>query len=81
VPIRLYESYLTNFAFANGDDRMKFTLKDYQDEAVLDVLDRLKKARKRWRRGPRPPRLFADRRHRRGQDGHGGRCVRGALSR
>lgn len=28
---------------------MKFTLKDYQDEAVLDVLDNLKKARKRWR--------------------------------
>lgn len=28
---------------------MKFTLKDYQDEAVHDVLDRLKKARKRWR--------------------------------
>lgn len=27
---------------------MKFTLKDYQDEAVEDVLDRLKKARKRW---------------------------------
>lgn len=27
---------------------MRFTLKDYQDEAVKDVLDRLKKARKRW---------------------------------
>lgn len=27
---------------------MKFTLKDYQDEAVALVLDRLKKARKRW---------------------------------
>ena len=27
---------------------MKFTLKDYQDEAVADVLDRLKKGRKRW---------------------------------
>ncbi len=27
---------------------MKFTLKDYQDEAVAIVLDRLKKARKRW---------------------------------
>lgn len=27
---------------------MKFTLKDYQDDAVVDVLDRLKKARKRW---------------------------------
>jgi hypothetical protein len=27
---------------------MKFTLKDYQDEAVKDVLDRLKKAQKRW---------------------------------
>ena len=27
---------------------MKFTLKDYQDEAVKDVLDRLRKARKRW---------------------------------
>ena len=27
---------------------MKFTLKDYQDEAVDDVLDRLRKARKRW---------------------------------
>ena len=28
---------------------MKFTLKDYQDDAVLDVLDHLKKAQKRWR--------------------------------
>ena len=28
---------------------MKFTLKDYQDEAVLDILNNLKKARKRWR--------------------------------
>ncbi|GGE21413.1 hypothetical protein GCM10011529_30050 [Polymorphobacter glacialis] len=27
---------------------MKFTLKDYQDEAVAEVLDRMKKARKRW---------------------------------
>ena len=27
---------------------MKFTLKDYQDEAVRDVLDNLRKARKRW---------------------------------
>ena len=27
---------------------MKFTLKDYQDDAVAQVLDRLKKARKRW---------------------------------
>jgi type III restriction enzyme len=27
---------------------MKFTLKDYQDEAVIDVLQRLKRARKRW---------------------------------
>ena len=27
---------------------MKFTLKDYQDQAVADVLDRLKKSRKRW---------------------------------
>jgi type III restriction enzyme len=27
---------------------MKFTLKDYQEEAVSGVLDRLKKARKRW---------------------------------
>jgi type III restriction enzyme len=28
---------------------MKFTLKDYQNEAVIDVLDHLRKARKRWR--------------------------------
>ena len=28
---------------------MKFTLKDYQDEAVLDVLENLRKARKRWK--------------------------------
>ncbi|MCA9253723.1 MAG: DEAD/DEAH box helicase family protein [Phycisphaerales bacterium] len=28
---------------------MKFTLKDYQGEAVIDVLDHLRKARKRWR--------------------------------
>ena len=28
---------------------MKFTLKDYQDEAVLDVLTNLRKASKRWR--------------------------------
>lgn len=27
---------------------MKFTLKDYQDDAVKDVLDRLKKAGRRW---------------------------------
>lgn len=27
---------------------MKFTLKDYQDDAVAQVLDRLKKAKKRW---------------------------------
>ena len=27
---------------------MKFTLKDYQDEAVADVLSNLRKARKRW---------------------------------
>lgn len=27
---------------------MKFTLKDYQEDAVKDVLDRLNKARKRW---------------------------------
>lgn len=27
---------------------MKFTLKDYQDDAVKEVLDRLKKARRRW---------------------------------
>lgn len=27
---------------------MKFTLKDYQDGAVLDVLENLRKARKRW---------------------------------
>ena len=28
---------------------MKFTLKDYQIEAVIDVLDHLRKGRKRWR--------------------------------
>ena len=27
---------------------MKFTLKDYQEDAVKEVLDRLKKARRRW---------------------------------
>jgi len=27
---------------------MKFTLKDYQDEAVFDVLENLRKARRRW---------------------------------
>ena len=27
---------------------MKFTLKDYQEEAVQDVLTNLKKAQKRW---------------------------------
>ncbi|MGE9295101.1 MAG: DEAD/DEAH box helicase, partial [Puniceicoccales bacterium] len=27
---------------------MKFTLKDYQDDAVAQVLDRIKKARRRW---------------------------------
>ncbi len=27
---------------------MKFTLKDYQDEAVAEVLSNLRKARKRW---------------------------------
>ena len=30
------------------DSAMKFTLKDYQDEAVIDVLRHLRKARKRW---------------------------------
>src|SRR3982751_1085196 len=28
---------------------MRFTLKDYQTDAVREVLDRLRKARKRWR--------------------------------
>ena len=28
---------------------MKFTLKDYQEDAVLDVLSNCRKARKRWR--------------------------------
>lgn len=28
---------------------MKFTLKDYQEDAVQDVLTNLKKAQKRWR--------------------------------
>jgi len=28
---------------------MKFTLKDYQDEAVREALGNLRKARKRWR--------------------------------
>lgn len=28
---------------------MKFTLKDYQDEAVIDVLGNMRRARKRWR--------------------------------
>lgn len=28
---------------------MKFTLKDYQEDALADVLDRLRKARRRWR--------------------------------
>src|SRR5574338_1231338 len=27
---------------------MKFTLKDYQEDALADVLDRLRKARRRW---------------------------------
>ncbi len=47
-PIRLYKSYLSNFQFVNGEGLMKFTLKDYQDEAVHDVLSNLRKARKRW---------------------------------
>ena len=36
---------------------MKFTLKDYQDEAVFDVLDNLRKARKRWREDKEPREL------------------------
>ena len=28
---------------------MKFTLKDYQEEAVREVLANLRKARRRWR--------------------------------
>jgi adenine-specific DNA-methyltransferase len=44
-PVRLYESYLTNFELCEWDERMKFTLKDYQDEAVRDVLVNLKRAR------------------------------------
>jgi hypothetical protein len=42
-PVRLYESYLSNFRFTMGR-AVKFTLKDYQDEAVLDVLTNLRKA-------------------------------------
>jgi type III restriction enzyme len=33
---------------------MKYTLKDYQDEAVIDVLERLKRARKRWHEDTEP---------------------------
>jgi type III restriction enzyme len=60
---------------------MKFTLKDYQDEAVRDVLDNLRKARSALREdGDRHAfSLTAD--HRRGQDGHGGSRLRGAVSR
>ena len=43
-----YESYLTNFAFANGV-RDEGHLKDYQDDAVRDVLVNMRKARKRWK--------------------------------
>jgi type III restriction enzyme len=31
---------------------MKFTLKDYQADAVRDALENLKKARKDWHGGP-----------------------------
>ena len=60
---------------------MKFTLKDYQADAVRDALSNLKKARKRWHEDERQDRLFADRRHRRGQDRDGCRRVRGAFPR
>ena len=73
--IRLYESYLTNFAFANGDNSVKFTLKDYQDEAVIDVLDRLKKARKRWREDSDRHAFSLTAATGGGQNGDGGRCV------
>ena len=32
--VRLYESYLSNFRFTGQGVAVKFTLKDYQDEAV-----------------------------------------------
>ena len=60
---------------------MKFTLKDYQTEAVRDALSNLKKGPQALARGRRQARLLADRRHRRGQDGDGGRRVRGAFPR
>ena len=47
--MRLYESYLSNFRFSMGRRLMKFTLKDYQEEAVENVLVNLKKASRRWR--------------------------------
>ena len=50
---------------------MKFTLKDYQDEAVKEVLDRLKKARKRWHEDQRQERFFAYGHHGCGQDRNG----------
>ncbi len=60
---------------------MKFTLKDYQTGAVLDVLDNLKKARKRWREdGDRHAfSLTAGNRGR--EDGDGGSGLRSIVSR
>ncbi len=56
-PVRLYESYLRNFEIESGRGcAVKFTLKDYQEQAVDDVLANLKRARDRSRTRRRPTR-------------------------
>ena len=77
--VRLYESYLTNFAFANGDG-MKFTLHGYQNDAVRSV--------GQPEEGPpalaprqRSSCLLADGGDRSGQNCHGRCGVRGAVPR
>ena len=45
-PVRLYEAYLRNFEIESGRGvAVKFTLKDYQADAVDDVLANLERAR------------------------------------
>ncbi|MEI2807431.1 MAG: hypothetical protein V9G18_16315 [Albidovulum sp.] len=60
---------------------MKFTLKDYQEEAVRDALVNLKKASQRWHEDGDKHAFSLTADHRRGQDRHGGGGVRGAVPR
>ena len=59
---------------------MKFTLKDYQEQAVDDVLSNLKRARENFKNpDKRNLIVFADGHHWSGKDGHGRGRNRGAV--